>query len=290
MATHHSTGNRLAGRVALVTGASRGFGAAVALRLVEEGATVIAVAENGPELADLAAEAARARSTGHDGPAVAEPPAGEAAANRMIPYQADLALPAATEALAEWLAARYARLDVLVHAAAVLRNQPLAELTLAEFEATLEINFTSMVRLVKLLLPQIEAAGRQGGASIINVSSRAGVQGFALETDYCAAKFALEGFSYSLAQELRGSQVAVNLVTPGVRIKPTSVTRAEFAAWPAERRAPFHDPAVMTDAFVYLAGQGNGGVTGRRFDAFELSERVRREGWTLTWPQQEGDA
>jgi NAD(P)-dependent dehydrogenase (short-subunit alcohol dehydrogenase family) len=75
--------------------------------------------------------------------------------------------------------------------------------------------------------------------------------------------------------------VSVNLVTPGYRIKPTSVTAAEFAAWPPERQAQVRDPLDMADAFAWLAVQypATGGVTGQRFDAFELAEEVRRTGW-----------
>jgi 3alpha(or 20beta)-hydroxysteroid dehydrogenase len=202
-----------------------------------------------------------------------------AASGGVVARRVDLTVAEQVDGLADWLAGRFGRLDVFVHAAAILRNRRLRELSLAEFEQTMAVNFLSAVRLTKRLLPLFD---RAGGGSIINISSRAGVQGFDRETDYCAAKFALEGFSYSLALELRESNIAVNLVTPGVRIKPTSVTRAEFAAWPPERRAEYHDPAVMGDAFVYLALQRGDGVTGRRFNALELAEAVRREGWTYT--------
>ena len=77
-------------------------------------------------------------------------------------------------------------------------------------------------------------------------------------------------------------------MTPGYRIKPTSVTAAEFAAWPAERQADFRDPLDMAAAFAFLAVQypGEGGVTGQRFDAFELAEAVRQA--TGGVPEQEG--
>jgi NAD(P)-dependent dehydrogenase (short-subunit alcohol dehydrogenase family) len=121
----------------------------------------------------------------------------------------------------------------------------------------------------------------RGRGAIVNVSSAAGIRPFADETDYCAAKYGLEGFSYSLALELAPRNISVNLVTPDYRIKPTSVTTAEFASWPAEHRAMYRDPIDMADAFAYLVLQypREGGVTGQRFDAFELAEEVRRAGW-----------
>lgn len=252
---------QLANKIAIVTGASRGFGAAVALRFALEGATTIAVAENAEELAQLAQDLQTL--TGDN------PPAGRTNLQTRV---VDLADPAQTEAFADWVVGAFDRLDIFVHAAAILRNQPLQDLTMAQFEATMEINFMSMARLVKRTLPHMAAAG---SASIINISSRAGIQGFAKETEYCAAKFALEGFSYSLALELKEQNIAVNLVSPGVRIKPTSVTREEFARWPPERQAEYNDPAVMADAFVFLARQNGQGITGQRFNAFELAEKVR---------------
>src|SRR5205823_286070 len=111
---------RLDGRVALVTGASRGLGAAVALRFAAEGATVIAVAELPEELDALAAEAAAA---------------GAGDGGELWTRVADLADPAAVDALADSIVSRHDRLHVLVHAAAVLRNRPFRELTAQEFEA-----------------------------------------------------------------------------------------------------------------------------------------------------------
>jgi NAD(P)-dependent dehydrogenase (short-subunit alcohol dehydrogenase family) len=125
---------------------------------------------------------------------------------------------------------------------------------------------------------------RQG--SIINVSSRAGVEGFPLETAYCASKFGLEGFSRALAMELREYNIAVNTITPGgvsygVRIKPTSVTQAQYDALDEREKASWQDPMLLTEAFVYLAFQDAGGVTGERIHAYPLSERIRQEGWDI---------
>jgi NAD(P)-dependent dehydrogenase (short-subunit alcohol dehydrogenase family) len=123
-------------------------------------------------------------------------------------------------------------------------------------------------------------AARRG--SIINVGSGASTKGFTGETHYCAAKFGLEGFSEALAIEARGDNVAVNRLSPGFRIKPTSVTLADAAALDPEPSAQWRDPAPMVDAFIYLALQDASGIAGQRFNAFELAERVRAEGWSLT--------
>jgi NAD(P)-dependent dehydrogenase (short-subunit alcohol dehydrogenase family) len=159
---------------------------------------------------------------------------------------------------------------------------PFVALTAADFDERIEVNLLAPVRLIREFLP---AMGERGRGAIINVSSAAGIRPFANETDYCAAKYGLEGFSYSLAMELSPLNISVNLVSPGYAIKPTSVTAAEFAAWPAERRNDYRDPIDMADAFAYLALQfpREGGITGKRFDAFELAEEVRRKGWNSDW-------
>lgn len=248
----------LAGKTVLVTGAGRGLGHGVARGLAGYGATIIASARTASELNELAGTV---RATGGD----------------IETIVADLSAPSETAHLAEHVLTRYGGVDALVNNAAILRMTPFFDLQEDEFDETIEVNLLAPVRLIRALLPAMLARGR---GAIVNVSSAAGIRPFADETDYCAAKYGLEGFSSSLAMELAPRNVSVNLVTPGYRIKPTSVTAAEFAAWPAERQAEFRDPIAMADAFAWLAMQypAEGGVTGKRFDAFELAEEVRRTG------------
>jgi NAD(P)-dependent dehydrogenase (short-subunit alcohol dehydrogenase family) len=250
----------LAGKSVLVTGAGRGLGHGVCRGLAGYGPIVIATARTETELNELA------QTVREEGGAVET-------------IVVDLASPAETARLATEVMDRHGGVDVLVNNAAVLRMTAFLDLTAADFDETIEVNLLAPVRLIRALLPAMLARGR---GAIINVSSAAGVRPFADETDYCAAKYGLEGFSSSLALELAARNVSVNLVTPGYRIKPTSVTAAEFAAWPAARQAEYRDPIAMADAFAWLAMQhpAEGGVTGQRFDAFELAEEVRRTGWT----------
>ncbi len=275
MAATERSGNlyeALAGKTVLVTGAGRGLGHGVARGLAAYGAAVIAVARTEPELAELA-EVVRAA----DGDI-----------ETMI---VDLASPAETARLATALVAHYGGVDAIINNAAILRMTAFLDLSAEDFDETIEVNLLAPVRLIRALLPPMLERGR---GAIVNVSSAAGIRPFADETDYCATKYGLEGFSYSLALELAPRNISVNLVTPGYRIKPTSITAAEFAAWPAERQAEYQDPIAMADAFAYLAVQypAAGGVTGQRFDAFELAEEVRRTGWTdgrrPTAPAREG--
>lgn len=247
----------LTGKTILVTGAGRGLGHGVARGLTSKGATVVAVARTEPELRELAATV-------------------RAAGGTIETVVADLASPVETAGLASELIARHGGVDAIINNAAILRMIPFLDLSADDFEETIAVNLLAPVRLTRALLPAMLERGR---GAIINVSSAAGIRPFADETDYCAAKYGLEGFSYSLALELASRNVSVNLVSPGYRIKPTSVTAAEFAAWPAERQAEFRDPIDMADAFAFLAVQypQEGGITGQRFDAFALAEEVRRK-------------
>jgi NAD(P)-dependent dehydrogenase (short-subunit alcohol dehydrogenase family) len=250
----------LAGKTILITGAGRGLGHGVARGLASKGANVVAVARTEPELLELTTTV-------------------RAAGGAIETVVADLASPAETARLSSELLARHGGVDAIVNNAAILRMIPFLDLSEDDFEETIAVNLLAPVRLTRALLPAMLERGR---GAIINVSSAAGIRPFADETDYCAAKYGLEGFSYSLALELASRNVSVNLVSPGYHIKPTSVTAAEFAAWPAERQAEFRDPIDMADAFAFLAVQypSEGGVTGQRFDAFALAEEVRRNGWS----------
>jgi NAD(P)-dependent dehydrogenase (short-subunit alcohol dehydrogenase family) len=262
----------LQGKTILVTGAGRGLGHGVARGLAGYGATVLGVARTEPELLELAT-------------AVGE------SSGSLETYVADLSQPEAVAALTSQIVERHGGIDAIVNNAAILRMIPFVSLAATDFDETIAVNLLAPVRLTRAFLPAMQERGR---GAIVNVSSAAGIRPFANETDYCASKYGLEGFSYSLAMELSPLNISVNLVSPGFPIKPTSITAAEFAAWPAERRNDYRDPIDMADAFAFLVLQypREGGVTGQRFDAFELAEEVRRDGWNgdrrPSLPQQEG--
>ncbi len=251
----------LAGRVAVVTGAGRGLGRGVATAFARAGAAVVLVDVTDDELTDAAATLAA------EGCAV-------------LPVRTDIADPAAVDRMASAAQAAFGAVTLLVNAAAILELQTFAESSFADWQRTLAVNLSGAWLVTKAVLPQMLAAS---GGSIVNVSSRAGVQGFEQETAYCAAKFGLEGLSYALALELAAQNIAVNLVTPGARIKPTSMTLAEFDALSPDTRAQWTDPIASGDGFVYLAQQDGRGVTGQRFNVHELAEQVRR-GELLTAP------
>jgi NAD(P)-dependent dehydrogenase (short-subunit alcohol dehydrogenase family) len=249
-------------QVALITGAGRGLGQAVAVAYAREGAQVIAASRTAGELArtkDLA----------------------EAEGGRCETLLADVSQEQAMRDLAGHVLSGYGRLDVLVNNAGVLPLKTFEELTVAEWDNAIAVNLRGPMLGCKFFL---EAMKQQGGGSIINVSSGAGVKPFERESVYCASKFALEGFTRTLALELKRYNIASNTITPGSlpgggAIKPTSITQAEFDALSEEQRARWRDPMILTEAFIFLARQRGDGVTGRRISAAELSEQIRRVGY-----------
>jgi 3-hydroxybutyrate dehydrogenase len=248
----------LQGQHAVVTGASRGLGVGIAAALADAGARVTIVAEEAAELEDTRG---RLAAGGADVAAAC----------------VDLADREAVLALGRRLAAGPDAADVLVSNAAVLPIAPLEATPDATWDRTLAVNLTAPFLLLRAVAPRLA----ERGGSVVHVSSRAGVMGFADETAYCAAKFGLEGLTRAAALEWRGRPVSVNTVTPGTRIKPTGVTAAEFATWPPDRRAAYVDPVALGPAFVLLATL-RGSVSGCRFDLWRLCEAIARDGFEST--------
>ncbi len=183
----------VAGSTVLVTGASSGIGAALAERLATRGAVVGLVARRQDRLAEVLD---RCRRTSPD--------------SRM--WVADLGDLDRAEAVALGADDELGGLDVVVHNAAVPKRRRVTALTAKEVEDVMRVNFLSPVRMTLALLPRMieRAAG-----VIVNVSSLGGRLGIPTEAAYSASKFALCGWSESLAQDLSGTGVQVRLILPG---------------------------------------------------------------------------
>jgi len=232
---------KLLGKVALVTGSSRGIGRAVALAYAREGAKVFLAARNEAELERAAREI---RAAG-----------GEAAFAAV-----DLARDGAAERLVREVERRYGALDVLVNNAGILGPRaPIASYPIDAWEEVIQINVTAVFTLTQAAL-RLMMARRQG--SIINVSSGVGRIGKARWGAYAAAKFAIEGFTQVLAEELKEWNIRANAVNPG---GTRTAMRAE--AYPDEDPATLPAPEEITPAFVYLAYDESAKITGQSLDA-----------------------
>ena len=184
----------LDGKVAVVTGASQGIGRAIALGLAEEGADLVLCARRRPGLDAVAAEV-------------------EALGRRAAVVPGDVATPDGTAAIATAALDAFGAVDILVNNAGKGAPKPLLELTSEDWQASLELNLLSAVRLSQALVPQMR---ERGWGRIVNISSRVGREPDPYFAAYAAAKAALINFSKSLANGFSKDGVLTNCVVPGL--------------------------------------------------------------------------
>lgn len=221
---------RLAGRIALVTGASRGIGRAVARRFAAEGAELVLVARTvgGLEETDDLVRAAGGRAL-------------------LVPF--DLAEGAKIDELGLRLHERFGRLDILVGNAAVLGGLgPLAHVEPAEWDRAVAANLTANWRLIRGLDPLLRAS-TAGRAMFVTSGVTRGV--FPYWGLYATTKAALETLVLTYAAEVATTPIKVNLVDPGI-----VRTRMRAEAMPGEDPATLRPPEAVTDLFVRLAEAG----------------------------------
>jgi NAD(P)-dependent dehydrogenase (short-subunit alcohol dehydrogenase family) len=183
----------LAGKVALVSGASSGLGRAFALSLAEAGAKVFLAARREEKLREVVEEIHRA--------------GGEAAY-----HVVDLRVVPSIYDLVDVLLARFKRLDVLVNNAGTGYRAPLLETRRSEIAEMIETDLAAAIYLTQACL---HALLKTAPSDIVNVSSIAGLEGFAEGTVYCAAKSGLVGFTRALAHELKPANIRVTALCPG---------------------------------------------------------------------------
>jgi short-subunit dehydrogenase len=179
------------GTTVLVTGASSGIGAALAPMLAERGATVGVVARREDRLKEVLAQC---KGEGH----------------RYWPCDLGDVVVAERVAIEAWDA--FGHLDVIVHNAAIPKRRKVQELTVGELDNVMAVNFFAPARMTMAVLPRM--LERDKGV-IVNVSSLGGRLGIAHESSYCASKFALCGWSESMAIDLWDTGVDVRLIIPG---------------------------------------------------------------------------
>lgn len=236
-----SGSRRLAGKCALVTGGSRGIGAAIVRRLAEEGAAVAFTYQASVKQAD----ALVADITANGG--------------KIMAIHADSADPSGIKAAVTQAANWFGRLDILVNSAGVIKLMDIADFSLADFDQVMAVNVRAVFAAVQAAIAHMQAGGR-----IVVVGSIAAVRaGFPASSVYCTSKAAVAGMVRGLARDLGPRGITINVVQPGPT--ETDMTADEGMRemlrpmMPLGRLGTADEVASLV---AYLASPESGGMTG----------------------------
>jgi len=239
---------KLTGKVAIVTGASKGIGAGIAKSLAAEGAAVVVNYASSKEGANRVV----AEITGHGGKAIA--------------VQGDVSKATDVRRLFEESKKAFGSLDVLVNNAGVFQFEPLESVTEDEFHREFNTNVLGSILTIQEAVKQF---GTKGG-SIINISSTASVNPTANALVYAATKSALDTITRVLAQELGPRKIRVNTIAPG-GVETEGIHRIGIMGSPAEKQmisntplGRLGQPEDIARVAVFLASEDPGWVTGDR--------------------------
>lgn len=238
----------LSGKVAVVTGASRGLGRAICVALAEAGAHVVGAARNEKGLAETRSKAER--------------PGME-----FVEVVADVSQPADCESIVETAWSKFGRIDVLVNNAGVLLEKPFLDIQQEEWNQVIETNLGACYRLCKGVGRHMVKAG---SGSVINISSIWSDMGVNRMASYSASKGGIVSLTYALAVEWARFGIRVNAISPGYfdsgmtdeAMKVPRVKEAILARIPMRR---IGRPAELGPLVVYLASDASSFVTGSVF-------------------------
>lgn len=232
----------LKGKRALVTGGSRGIGAAIALALAENGADVAFTYQHSVEKAE-----AVARSIGRTG-------------HRAVAIQADSADPEAISRSVNEVVSALGGLDILVNSAAIGHAGMIADLDVHDYQAVMDINVRAPVLFAKAVIPHLTAGG-----SIISIGSALGERvPFPGITLYAMSKAALTSFTRGLSRELGSTGITVNLVQPGATNTDANPADGEAADFQRSLTSlgRYAEPHEIANAVVFLASPAASVITG----------------------------
>jgi len=230
----------LSGKVAVVTGGSRGIGRHIAQGLIQAGATVAITGRNRETLETTASEFGEACHA----------------------FDCDQRDPVAIIAMSKSVTERLGVPDILVNNAGITRDNLLLRMSEEDWDAVIATNLKSAFNLCKAVYRPMM---KQRGGKIINVSSVVGTSGNAGQVNYAASKAGLIGFSKSLAKELASRGVCVNVLSPGYVATdmteglPDAAKQAMLATVPLKRAA---EPGEIADAALFLASSESDYITG----------------------------
>lgn len=235
------------GRIAIVTGASRGIGRAIALTLAKNGAAVVV---NYATRSSAAAEVAEAvRDAG----------------GRALVCRSNVADPGEADAMIKAAVSEFGRVDILVNNAGVARDNLVLRMKDEEWDEVIAINLKGAFNCTRAVVREM-VKNRYG--RIINISSVVGLIGNIGQVNYCAAKAGLIGFTKAMAKELGSRNITVNAVAPGFITTemtgrlPEKVKEKMLAQIPLKR---FGSPEEVAEIVAFLASDAAGYITGQTF-------------------------
>jgi len=234
---------RLQNKVAIITGGSMGIGRATALRLAQEGASVIINATN-PEPANKVLE--EIKRSGWEGKVCL----------------ADVGQKAEAKDLIDTAVKEYGRLDILVNNAGIYANELLNEMADEQWDDIIRVNLTGTFHCCRFAS---EHMIKQGHGKIVNVSSYAGIQGMPTQSNYSAAKAGVIGFTKALAKELGPHGITVNVIAPFAMTRLLENAPKDFLALWIEKTAlkRVGEPVEVANLILFLASDESSYVTGQ---------------------------
>ncbi len=233
--------NDITNKVVVITGATKGLGAALARGFTKKGAKVALCARSKDALVSLEKEITDA------GGAVFSMPI-------------DVKIPDHAENFAFETLNRFERVDAVINNASILGQRvPVSDYQYSTWKDVIDVNINGTFLVTKAFLPDMM---KRRSGSIINLSSGVGAVGKPRWGAYCVSKFGVEGFSYMLAEEMRDYNVRVNIVNPGAL-----ANEMRRAAYPDEDQSKLKKPEDIVNVFHYLVSDKSEEITGERINA-----------------------
>ncbi|MEJ2491418.1 MAG: 3-oxoacyl-[acyl-carrier-protein] reductase [Desulfuromonadales bacterium] len=233
----------LADKVAIVTGASRGIGRAIALALAAQGVSIVASARNADALNDLVGEI-------------------EAQGGKAHAVAGDVAQEADVNTLVDQAVATYGHLDILVNNAGITRDGLLLRMKNDDWDAVLDTNLKGAFLCTRAAA---KVMSKQRSGRIINISSVVGEMGNAGQANYCASKAGLLGLTKSVARELARRNVTVNAITPGFIVTEMTDGMTDKARDAMIEQIPLGrlgEAQDIANAVLFLASEKSSYITG----------------------------
>lgn len=232
---------KLQGKHVVITGASKGLGRALAMRFAAEGASLTVCGRSIKLLDSLKTDLAMRSAD-------------------VVALPCDISDSQSVAAFAEQTLAARKSVDVLINNASILGPRvAIADYPAREWDEVIQTNVHGTFFLTKAFVPAMMS---RGAGAVINVSSSVGRTGRKLWGAYAVSKFAVEGLTQVLAEELKPFNIRVNSVNPG-----PMATEMRRQAYPQEDPATLRTPEQLTEVFVYLASDDGKGISGQAFDA-----------------------